>query len=140
MAYYYMAETNIAYINRKVHRPWLILVLRLTIIGAVFLGVFRTTGGAWALGDVGVGLMAWLNLVAIVILQKPALAALRDYQRQRKAKVADYDFDPVALGIRNAHYWEQRKAGLEPDLPEPGQSDRRSEGHTSELQSLKPIP
>src|SRR3546814_3219381 len=44
MAYYYMAETNIAYINRKVHRPWLILLLRLTIIGAVFLGVFRTTG------------------------------------------------------------------------------------------------
>src|SRR3546814_351546 len=81
-----MAETNIAYINRKVHRPWLILLLRLTIIGAVFLGVFRTTGGAWALGDVGVGLMAWLNLVAIVILQKPALAALRDYQRQRKAR------------------------------------------------------
>src|SRR3546814_13687831 len=70
--------------------------------------------------------MAWLNLIAIVILQKPALAALRDYQRQRKAKVADYDFDPVALGIRNAHYWEQRKAGLEPDLPEPGKSDRCS--------------
>src|SRR3546814_384550 len=86
MAYYYMAETNIAYINRKVHRPWLILLLRLTIIGAVFLGVMRTTGGAWALGDVGVGLMAWLNLIAIVILQKPALAALRDYQRQRDRK------------------------------------------------------
>src|SRR3546814_10767314 len=57
MAYYYMAETNIAYINRKVHRSWLILVLRLTIIGAVFLGVFRTTVGAWALGDFGVGLL-----------------------------------------------------------------------------------
>src|SRR3546814_3881771 len=79
---------------------------------------------AWALGHVGVGLMAWLSLIAIVILQKPALAALRDYQRQRKSKVADYDFDPVALGIRNANYWEQRKAGLEPDLPEPGKSDR----------------
>src|SRR3546814_15732972 len=115
-----MAETNIAYINRKVHRPWLILVLRLTIIGAVFLGVFRTTGGAWALGDVGVGLLAWLNLNAIVILQTPALAALRDYQRQRKAKVADYDFDPVALGTRHAPYWVPRKAGLDPALPDPG--------------------
>ena len=119
VAYYYMAETNIAYINRKVRRPWLILLLRLTMVGAVFVGVLRTTGSAWALGDVGVGLMAWLNLIAIVILQKPALAALRDYQRQRKAKVADYDFDPQALGIRNAHYWERRKAGLEPDLPAP---------------------
>ncbi len=119
MAYYYMAETNVTYINRKIHRPWLILLLRLTILAAVFVGVLRTTGGAWALGDIGVGLMAWLNLIAITILQKPALAALRDYQRQRKAGVIDYDFDPQALGIRNAHYWERRNEGQEPDLPEP---------------------
>ncbi len=119
VAYYYMAETNVTFINRKVHRPWLILLLRLTILGAVFLGVLRTAGGAWALGDIGVGLMAWLNLIAIVILQKPALAALRDYKRQKKAGVVDYEFDPQALGIRNAHYWERRDAGIEPDLPEP---------------------
>ena len=119
VAYYYMAETNVAYINRKVHRPWLILVLRLVILAAVVFGVFRTTGMAWALGDIGVGLMAWLNLIAIVILQKPALLALRDYERQKKAGVADYGFDPQALGIRNAVYWERRDAGLEPDLPKP---------------------
>lgn len=118
VTYYYMAETNVTYINRKVHRPWLILVLRLVILAAVTFGVFRTTGMAWALGDIGVGLMAWLNLVAIVILQKPALLALRDYERQKKAGVADYSFDPQALGIRNAHYWERRDVGLEPDLPE----------------------
>ena len=122
LAYYYMAETNVAYINRKVHRPWLILVLRLVILGAVMLGVFRTAGGAWALGDIGVGLMAWLNLVAIVILHKPALLALRDYERQKRAGVGsdeDFTFDPVGLGIRNARYWEERRAGAEPDLPVP---------------------
>ena len=119
VTYYYMAETNVAYINRKVHRPWLILGLRLLILGAVIFGVFRTTAMAWALGDIGVGLMAWLNLIAIVILQKPALLALRDYERQKKAGVSDYEFDPRALGIRNAHYWERRDAGLEPDLPAP---------------------
>ncbi len=30
VAYYYIAETNIAYINRKVNRPWLTFVLKLT--------------------------------------------------------------------------------------------------------------
>jgi AGCS family alanine or glycine:cation symporter len=120
VTYYYMAETNVTYINRKVHRPWLILLLRLVTLAAVTFGVFRTTAMAWALGDIGVGLMAWLNLVAIVILHKPALVALRDYERQKRAGVVDYDFDPQALGIRNAHYWERRDAGLEPDLPEPG--------------------
>ena len=128
VTYYYMAETNVAYINRKVHRPWLIQVLRVVILAAVVYGVFRTTALAWGLGDIGVGTMAWLNLIAIVILQKPALVALRDYKRQKDAGVGaegDFTFDPVALGIRNAHYWERRDAGSEPDLPRPEEGDGR---------------
>ena len=78
------------------------------ILAAVVWGVLRTTRTAWALGDVGVGLMAWLNLVAIIILQKPALACLRDYERQRKAG-GKLRFDPEALGIRNAEFWVKRK-------------------------------
>ncbi len=108
LAYYYMAETNIAYINRKVHRPWMTLALRVLILLAVVLGSVRSAGAAWTLGDIGVGLMAWLNIVAILILQKPALLALRDYERQKK-EGKDPEFDPVALGIRNAAFWERRK-------------------------------
>src|SRR3546814_15602112 len=93
MAYYYMAETNIAYINRKVHRPWLILLLRLTIIGALFLGLFRPTGWPWPLGDVGVALQAWLTLVALVLLPRPALAAVRDYPRPTQAKRGDDELE-----------------------------------------------
>ena len=107
VAYYYMAETNVSYINRQVHRPWMVLLLRIGILAAVTYGTVRSANLAWALGDIGVGLMAWLNIVAILILQKPALAALRDYERQKK----DGDepvFDPQALGIRNAAFWEER--------------------------------
>lgn len=107
VTYYYMAETNVTYINRKVHRPWLIQLLRIVILAAVVWGVLRTTSAAWGFGDIGVGLMAWLNLVAIVILQKPALAALKDYERQRKAGGA-LRFDPQALGIKHATFWEKR--------------------------------
>ena len=49
--------------------------------------------------------MAWLNIIAILILQKPALIALKDYEAQKRAG-RDPTFDPVALGIRNAHIWE----------------------------------
>ncbi|MEN1958865.1 alanine/glycine:cation symporter family protein [Luteimonas sp. MJ246] len=108
VAYYYMAETNIAYINRKVHRPWMTLVLRVFILLAVILGAVRSAGAAWTLGDIGVGLMAWLNIVAILILQKPALLALRDYERQKKEGL-DPTFDPEELGIRNAAFWAGRK-------------------------------
>ena len=108
IAYYYMAETNIAYINRKVHRPWMTLVLRIAILLAVILGSVRSAGAAWTLGDIGVGLMAWLNIIAILILQKPALLALRDYEGQKKAGL-DPTFDPEALGIRNAGFWARRR-------------------------------
>lgn len=108
VAYYYMAETNVAYINRKVHRPWLSLLLKVVLMASVGFGAVRSAGAAWDLGDVGVGLMAWLNIVAILILQKPALACLKDYEAQKKAGL-DPIFDPDALGIRHADLWREIK-------------------------------
>ncbi|WP_449284165.1 alanine/glycine:cation symporter family protein [Luteimonas qiangzhengi] len=110
IAYYYMAETNIAYINRRIHRPWMIFALRILILAAVTFGCVRTAGMAWTLGDIGVGLMAWLNLIAILILQKPALVALRDYEVQKKMGL-DPTFDPLKLEIRNADFWVGKAAG-----------------------------
>ncbi|KRG70088.1 alanine/glycine:cation symporter family protein [Pseudoxanthomonas dokdonensis] len=104
MAYYYMAETNVAYINRRVHRPWLVLLLRVAILAAIGVGILRAGGSAWTLGDIGVGLMAWLNIIAILILQRPALRALKDYEQQKKAG-KDPVFDPDALGIKHADLW-----------------------------------
>ncbi len=109
MAYYYMAETNLTYIagTRRTH-PLATLLLRLGIIGMVVFGAFHDARMAWSLGDIGVGLMAWLNVIAIFILQKPAMLALRDYERQKKLGL-DPVFDPDAVGIRNANYWVERR-------------------------------
>jgi AGCS family alanine or glycine:cation symporter len=76
-------------------------------------GCVRSASTAWALGDIGVGLMAWLNIIAILIIQKPALLALRDYDEQKKTG-ADPVFDPAKLGIRNAELWEQPRRETEP--------------------------
>ncbi|MCP5359843.1 MAG: alanine:cation symporter family protein [Sinobacteraceae bacterium] len=109
MAYYYMAETNLTYVAgvRKPHRL-AILLLRLGIVGMVIFGAYHNAAMAWTLGDIGVGLMAWLNIIAILILQKPALLALRDYEQQRKQGL-DPVFDPETLGIRNAGFWIKRR-------------------------------
>jgi len=53
----------------------------------------------------GVGLMAWLNIIAIVMMHKVAFSCLRDYEEQKKAGL-DPVFHPEKLGIKNAHYWE----------------------------------
>ncbi|OQD50846.1 sodium:alanine symporter [Enterobacter cancerogenus] len=109
IAYYYIAETNIAYINRKIHRPWLTFLLKLCLMASTVYGTVRTADLAWGLGDIGVGLMAWLNIIAIVLLHKKAFASLKDYEIQN-AQGLDPQFDPIRLGIKNADYWlEERK-------------------------------
>ena len=65
----------------------------------------------WTLGDIGVGLMAWLNIIGIIVIffvARPTIDILRDYEAQRKAGVKHYTFDPAKFGIKNAPYWEER--------------------------------
>lgn len=106
MAYYYMAETNLAYINQKVRRIWSEYALKIAILLVVFYGSINTADLAWGLGDIGVGSMAWLNIIAILLLTKPALKVLKDYDNQIK-EGKDPVFDPVKLGITNADFWEK---------------------------------
>jgi AGCS family alanine or glycine:cation symporter len=111
LAYYYIAETNVAYLRRFFRVPGEMIILKLLMMTAVFYGAIRTASLAWGLGDIGVGLMAWLNIVAILamfFMGKPALKALADYERQKKAGVASYSFDPEALNIRNADFWNNK--------------------------------
>lgn len=106
MAYYYMAETNLAYINRKKRRIWSEYLLKFVLIGMVFYGSVKTAGLAWTLGDIGVGSMAWLNIIAILLLSKPALRVLKDYEKQKK-QGKDPVFNPADVGIKNADFWEK---------------------------------
>lgn len=110
LAYYYIAETNVAYIRRTVRFPGELTILKFVLLGSVFYGTIRTADLAWGLGDIGVGVMAWLNIVGILILffmGQPALKALKDYEDQRNAGVTEYTFDPEKLGIRNADFWKK---------------------------------
>ncbi|QOT00350.1 alanine:cation symporter family protein [Brevibacterium sp. JNUCC-42] len=105
MAYYYIAETNIAYLNRYKDRPWMSFVLKLIFLSAVFYSCVKNATTAWALGDIGVGIMAWINIIAILLVQKPALLALKDYEKQKK-EGKDPVFNPQEIGIKNADFWE----------------------------------
>jgi len=112
LAYYYIAETNVAYLRRFFKIRGELVILKIGLMAAVFYGAIRTASLAWGLGEIGVGLMAWLNIIAILILYfmgGAALKALKDYEAQRKAGVSKYTFDPDALGIKNADFWKKRR-------------------------------
>ena len=108
MAYYYIAETNVSYLDHENKRPWMIWALRILILGATFFGAIKSASLAWTMGDIGVGIMAWLNFIAIFMLRKPALALLKDYERQKKeGKDPVFDPDDTDLDIHNVDIWRR---------------------------------
>lgn len=110
LAYYYIAETNIAYLNRYFKGNIPLVIVKFVIMFMVAYGMVNSSGYIWSIGDIGVGLMAWINIVgilAIFFVAKPALSCLSDYEEQKKngGKII---FDPIKLGIKNATFWEER--------------------------------
>ncbi|TQR28408.1 alanine:cation symporter family protein [Lysinibacillus sphaericus] len=112
MAYYYIAETNVAYLFSGGTEKVVIWLAKFAILISAFYGTIRTSDLAWAMGDVGLGLMVWINVLAILIIMKPAIVALKDYEKQKK-EGKDPVFDPRKLGIKGADFWvdynEKRK-------------------------------
>lgn len=111
LAYYYIAETNVAYLRRALNVKVPLTLVKFLIMFMVAYGTVNTAGYIWNLGDVGVGLMAWLNIVGIIaifFMARPTMKALKDYEDQKAAGVEEYTFDPKALGIKGADFWEKR--------------------------------
>jgi AGCS family alanine or glycine:cation symporter len=105
MAYYFIAEANLSYLTRNLSSKWSVWALQIAILGATFYGSIKTAEIAWTLGDIGVGTMAWLNIIAIFLLRKPALLALADYKKQKKAG-KDPVFVAKEVGIENTDLWK----------------------------------
>lgn len=104
LAYYYIAETNISYLTRNLKSPIYTHLLKMVMMLVIMYGSINQAKLAWNIGDLGVGLMAWFNIIAIILLQKPALAALKDYEKQKK-EGKDPIFHPEDIGVLNAHIW-----------------------------------
>jgi len=111
MAYYYYAETNLVYLFGKGKLEHvLIWVLRFGVVGMVFFGSLYEAKAMWDLGDIGVGTMAWLNIISILLLSRKAFKALKSYERQKK-EGKEPIFDPKEIGVEGAEFWEKRHAG-----------------------------
>ncbi len=85
IANYSYAETNMLFLfnnNKKVLPPF-----RLLVIAMVMFGAMAKIGMVWALADASMGLMALVNLVALIMLSKLAVKVIKHYQAQRKAGV-----------------------------------------------------
>lgn len=104
LAYYYIAETTIVYLDDQLRYPFLKTALKLIFLAVCFFGSVQSAGMMWALGDIGFGSMCYLNFVAIVLLSRVAFKVLKDYDEQKKQGL-DPIFDPRKVGIDNATFW-----------------------------------
>ncbi len=79
---YYYGESNLRFLTSN---RWALYIFRLLVCGMVLFGSVAELQQVWDLADLSMGLMTLCNLVAIVLLGRYAIIALRDYEKQRKS-------------------------------------------------------
>ena len=86
MAYYFYGESSIFYLFRGKHsggrgEKAVLWLFRFGLLAAVIFGALREANVIWQLGDIGVGLTAWINVIALIILCPLAFRDLKDYEK-----------------------------------------------------------
>lgn len=78
---YYYGQTTVLFLKGD-HR--VLIPLKIAVIGMVVFGSLADVPTIWKLADTGLGLMALVNLVAIILLVKFAAPVIRDFEQQLK--------------------------------------------------------
>lgn len=107
--YFYVATTNLLFLSRsETTRRLFAVILKVGALGISFFGSVANAKAVWAAGDLGFGLLAWCNMITLVLMFPIIVKICRDYDRQRKLGL-DPVFDPKVLNIRGATFWEDRE-------------------------------
>lgn len=80
---YYYGQANVEFLSRK---KSVMLSFRIAVSIMILLGAMMKLELAWNLADLCMTFMALINIYAILKLRKVVVAAMADYNRQKKAK------------------------------------------------------
>jgi AGCS family alanine or glycine:cation symporter len=90
IANYSYAETNVVFLKRNNKKG--LVVFRLIFLSMVMFGSLATLPTVWAMADVSMGLMAIVNLIAILLLSGIVVKLAKDYNQQLSSgKVPRFD-------------------------------------------------
>ncbi|WP_394127538.1 alanine/glycine:cation symporter family protein [Vibrio hepatarius] len=110
IANYSYAETNLIFLEHN-HKAGL-GIFRIVVLGMVMFGAVASLPVVWALADVSMGLMAIVNLVAILLLSGIVIKLAKDYNRQLdEGKVPTFDSNdfPELKSQLEDGIWDQNK-------------------------------
>ncbi|WP_120193154.1 alanine/glycine:cation symporter family protein [Sinobaca qinghaiensis] len=101
---YYYGEVNIEFITEN---RLYVQIFRIAFLAMVLIGSMLSLDLIWSLADVFMGSMAVVNLIAIALLTKTAVAALNDYKRQKKLGQDPVFYKNTIPGLKNVEAWDK---------------------------------
>lgn len=109
LAYAFYTDSNVGYLFRHNSEgkgySVTLAASRVVLVAMVVIGTLSSADVVWNFGSAGVGAMAWFNVMVILVLTKPGLKTLKDYEEQKKMGL-DPVFVPERLGIEGAELWD----------------------------------
>ena len=102
---YYYCEGCLRFIFKKMPSKSFMTGFRIVAAVLVLVGATLSMGLAWDTADLFQALMVVINIPVILILTKPAMAALKDYTDQRSAG-KDPEFKAANIGLKQeTDFW-----------------------------------
>ena len=103
----YYVDNALAFINRKMPSKQFMTVFRLICAAAILIGAAMSMDAAWAVADILMAVMCFINLPACIVLSKVAIDACKDYEKQ-KSEGKNPVFHARDIGLEDAglDYWQ----------------------------------
>ncbi len=107
---YFYGVVNIRYLtkNKKAMN-----IFKFAVIGMILFGGLAKSDMVWTLGDLFMGIMAMINLLAIAPLGKYAIVALKDYRYQLKLGVDPIFSRETLRGVEGISCWQKGEHSVE---------------------------
>ena len=87
IAYYFYSDSSILYLCRvyDIRKAWkkklIVWVYRVFLFSSIIIGACFQTDLIWKIGDIGLGLTTWINVIALLFLCPRAIRALKRAER-----------------------------------------------------------
>lgn len=101
---FYYGQSNIEFFTNS---KLVLNIYRIFVILMILFGSLTEVNIVWNLADLSMGLMAILNLIAIIFLGKYAFLALKDYRHQKSRGILNPIFKASTIpGLENVEEWK----------------------------------
>lgn len=103
----YYCDNCLAFILKKTPSKQFMTGFRIVAAVVILIGAGLSMGAAWAIADILMAFMCFINLPACVVLGNVAVKALKDYQEQKSAgKNPVFRASSIGLNPDELDYWK----------------------------------